>query len=385
MKKIFAYIVLCLTTIACTNDDHYSWDDFADKTDADTLRIAIVYSETGVSVTGDNHGFVTTNGTDVTVKSSTNAFLQLELSGQCSDGSLLIYSWRKLGVLLNGINLTNADGPAINNQCGKAFYVTTAANTVSILSDGLVYSPSPLDAKGDSIDQKATLFSEGQIYFNGTGTLTVYGKAKNGIASDDYIVYESGTVSVNVASTGTNGVKVNDGFTITGGILNIVVEGDGARGIKNDSFTTISGGTTTITTSGGCKPETINGVEDFTSCAGIKSDSLFTMSSGTLTITSSGDGGKGINCSQNIEMSGGTMIVATIGDNVNGKPKAVKSDTGIILSGGSFKATTKKSWACDNGYENDTETDSQIAQKRVTIVGTPQTKILKKREVTVVF
>lgn len=379
MKKIFAYIPLFLTAIACTNDDNYSWDNFVDKTATDTIRINIVYNGTSVNVTGDDYGFVTANGADVIVKSSTNSFLQLVLSGESNDGSLLIYSWRKNGVLLNGLNLTNADGPAINNQCGKSFYVTSAEGTTNTLTDGTTYSTAPINAKGDTIDQKATLFSEGQIYFNGTGTLNIYGNAKNGVASDDYVTILSSTINIMVASTGSNGIKTNDGMFIKGGNLNIDVTADGARGIKNDARTEISGGTTTIITRGACKIETIDGITDTTSCAGIKSDSLFTMTAGTLTITSKGDGGKGINCSENIELNGGSMTVKTEGDNKIGKPKAVKSDTGIILRGGNFHAECKKSWACDNGSDSDEPED------HLTIVGTPVSKTIGKRLVEVSF
>ena len=379
MKKIFAYIPLFLTAIACTNDDNYSWDNFVDKTATDTIRINIVYNGTSVNVTGDNYGFVTANGADVTVKSSTNSFLQLVLSGESNDGSLLIYSWRKNGVLLNGLNLTNTDGPAINNQCGKSFYVTSAEGTTNTLTDGATYSTAPINAKGDTIDQKATLFSEGQIYFNGTGTLNIYSNSRNGVASDDYVTILSSTINIKVDSTGSNGIKTNDGMFIKGGNLNIDVTADGARGIKNDARTEISGGTTTIITSGACKIETIDGITDTTSCAGIKSDSLFTMTAGTLAITSKGDGGKGINCSENIELNGGSMTVKTEGDNKIGKPKAVKSDTGIILRGGNFHAECAKSWACDNGSDSDEPED------RVTIVGTPVSKTIGKRLVEVSF
>ncbi len=379
MKKIFAFLTLALAMTACVNDDQYDWDtDFADKTDTDTLDITIAYNGTSVTVTGDESGFVTTDGADVVVKSNSNKFMKLTLSGSTSDGSLLIYSWKKHGVYLNGVSITNADGPAINNQCGKSFYVYTADGTTNTLTDGTSYG-TVLNASGDTIDQKAALFSEGQIYFQGSGTLNVNGNTKNGIASDDYIVFESGTVNVSVATTGSNGVKVNDGFTISGGTLNIDVTAAGARGLKNDSYTTVSGGTMAITTTGDCSIETTDGVADTTSCACIKCDSLFTMTAGTVTLTSSGDGGKGINCDQNIEISGGTFVANTTGSNTNSKPKAVKSDTGIILSGGSFTATTVKSWACDNGTDSDTVAD------HLTIQGTPTTKTLKKKEVIVIY
>lgn len=380
MKKIFAYIAIAVSMSACVNDDQYSWEeDFADRTSTDTLSIGIAFNGSNVTVTGDENGYVSVSGADVTVKSSSNKFLQLVLSGSSNDGSLLIYSWRKLGVVLNNLTLTNPDGPAINNQCGKSFYITSAEGTINTLTDGTTYATAPTNAKGDTIDQKATLFSEGQIYFNGTGTLNVNGNAKNGVASDDYVTILSSTINIKVASTGSNGIKANDGMFIKGGNLTIDVSADGARGIKNDARTEISGGTTTIITRGACKIETIDGITDTTSCAGIKSDSLFTMTAGTLAITSHGDGGKGINCSENIELNGGSMTVKTEGDNKIGKPKAVKSDTGIILRGGKFHAECKKSWACDNGSDSDEPED------HLTIVGTPVSKTIGKRLVEVSF
>ncbi len=386
MKRIFAYVLLTLFMAACVSDDKYSWDeDFADKTATDTIRIGLAYNGATVLVTGDDYGFVNVEGADVTVHSGTNKFLQLTLSGSTADGSLLIYSWRKLGVVLDNVTIVNPDGPAINNQCGKAFYVTLADGTTNTLTDGEAYSVA-LDATGDTIDQKATLFSEGQVYFDGTGSLTVNGKAKNGIASDDYVVINGGTITVKVESTGSNGIKVNDGFTIIDGILNVSVAADGARGIRSEARTTISGGQTTIITSGGCVVETIDGVEDASSAAGIKSDSLFTMTAGTLTITSSGDGGKGINCADSVKFSGGTLEAITTGTNDKGKPKAVKSDVAIILSGGSFTAKCEYSWACDNGYEADEdESNASIASKMVTILGEAQYKLLKKKEMIVKF
>ena len=125
--------------------------------------------------------------------------------------------------------------------------------------------------------------------------------------------------------------------------------------------------------------ETVDGVRDTTSAAGIKSDSTFVMTGGTLTITSKGDGGKGINCSENVEFSGGELTITTTGSNDEGKPKGVKSDTGIIVSGGSFTVTVSKSWACDNG------TDSEEPADHVTIVGTPKTKTLKKKSVVIQY
>lgn len=348
MKKILALFTIAAAITACVNDDHYTWnDDFADLTDTDTISIGINWNGSTVTITGDNAGYVTANGTDVTVSSNTNKFLNLQLSGTSTDGSLLIYSWRKLGIVLNGLQLTNADGPAINNQCSKWLYVTLADGTENSLTDGEEYAE-------QTFDQKGTLFSEGQICFQGGGALTVTGNAKNAIASDDFIEINGGTLTISAKADGGRGIKVNDGLTI-------------------------NGGSTTITTSGDCRIETVDGVRDTTSAAGIKSDSIFVMTGGTLSITSTGDGGKGINCSGDVAFSGGELVITTTGSNDEGKPKGVKSDTAIIVSGGSFTVNVSKSWACDNG------TDSEEPADHVTIVGKPHKQTLKKKSVVIQF
>ena len=345
---------------------------------SDTLYI--VYNGTTATVEGDEHGYVSVSGADVTINAlEADTTMLIVLSGSTEDGSLLVYRQKAFTLRLDGVSITNPDGPAINNQCGKALYVESVEGTENMLADGIGYADAPVNADGNPIDQKGALFSEGQIFFCGTGTLTVNGNAKNGIASDDYIVFESGTVKVDVDDTGSNGIKVNDGLTINGGVLTVSVKADGARGIKSDDYVTVTGGNTIISTTGDCKIETIDGVRDTTSAAGIKCDSLFTMTGGTMTIKSTGDGGKGINSGKDVVFSGGTLNVTTTGSNDVGKPKGIKSDTGIIVSGGSFQVSVKKSWACDNGDE------SEDATKHVTVLGEPQTKKLDKKSVIIQY
>ena len=348
----------------------------------DTIALSIVWNGSQATVSGDagDSITVTATGGDITVSSTTQRYLQLTLSGTCTDGSLLVYSSIKWGLVLDGLTLTNPDGPAINNQCGKALYVTVADGTTNALTDGTAYADAPTNDAGAVIDQKGAFFSEGQIYFGGKGTLTVTGNTKNAIASDDYIVIEEDGPTLNLNANGTNGIKVNDGMEIYGGRLNIDVTSDGGRGIRSEARVTIGGGATTITTTGDCLEETLaDGSSDYSSAAGIKCDSLFTMTAGELTISSSGDGGKGINSSQNVEFSGGTLNVTTSGTNYIAKPKGVKSDTGIIVSGGSFTVSVSKSWACDNG------SDSDDIEDMLTIVGTPATRELAKKTVNIIF
>ena len=387
MKKsvIFPFAVaLTLGFMAsCQNDDSdfsaytltgASTDDDDDDEAAVTDTIYIAFSGTRATVSGDSRGVVSATGADVTVSDSVSSRgLVLVLGGSATDGSLLVYRSKKYTIQLNGVSLTNQDGPAINNQCGKSLYVVCAEGTTSTLTDGPAYAER-------TYDQKGTLFSEGQIYFSGAGTLVVNANSKNGIASDDYITIDHPvTINVVTTQTGTNGVKANDGLFVNGGTLTVDVASDGGRGLRSEARTVIAGGTVTISTSGDCLIEEADGVRDTTSAACIKSDSLFTMSGGTLTMTSTGDGGKCIRCSENIEFSGGTLVAKTLGGNDVGKPKALKSDKGIIVSGGSFTATVLKSWACDNGSESDDPVD------HLTVVGTPSSAQIQKRSVVIVY
>ena len=374
MKKIlFLYLAAALLT-ACQKDD----TDFSAYTsgEASTANIiTIVYSGSSVTVSGDTKGYVTTDGADVTVDTGTDTdSLLLILSGSTTDGSLIIYREKKFGIRMNGVSINNQDGPAINNQCGKSLYLEVASGTTNTLTDGTSYTDA-FDSNGNSIQQKGAFFSEGQVYFTGTGSLNVTGSTYHAIAVDDFIVIDGAAITAS-SSTG-NGIKVNDGFWMNSGTLDISVTGDACRGIKCDSVVVITGGTTTITTSGDCVYDTEEA--DYSSAACIKCDYDFSMSGGTLTVTSSGDGGKGINCAANVLFSGGTLKAVTTGSNDDAKPKAVKGDTGIIISGGSFTATVNKSWACDNGTDSDTPED------HLTIQGTPKTQSIAKKSVIITY
>ena len=369
MRKIFSFILAAALVSACQNDDT-DFSEYINGGQSGITTINITYNGTNVSVTGDTKGYVSTNGADVTVNAtnSTDSLL-LVLSGSTTNGSLLVFREKQFGIKLNGVSINNNDGPAINNQCHKALYLEVAEGTSNALSDGTNYDEST------DYQQKGTLFSEGQIYFQGNGTLHVTGNYKNAIACDDYIVFDKANVTA--TSTAGNGIKVNEGMWIDGGKLNIITTADGGRGIKCDFTINISGGETTIKTSGDCVWD--DEEQDYSSAACIKCNDEFTMTGGTLTMTSTGDGGKGINCGTVITFSGGSLTATTTGNNDNGKPKAVKGDEGIIVSGGTFKANVNKSWACDNG------TDSETPEDHLTVQGSPKTATITKKSVEITY
>ena len=57
----------------------------------------------------------------------------------------------------------------------------------------------------------------------------------------------------------------------------------------------------------------------------------------------------------------------------------------IPVSGGSFYAKVSKSWACDSGYGTDSTSDAEMLANCVTVVGSPTTKSIAKKQVQIIF
>lgn len=317
-------------TIPGSTDTYY--EDYV-ETYTPTTTIKIAYNGNSATVSGEAEGVtVTKDGADVTVNSTVKN-IAYELSGTTSDGSFKIYSEKKFEVILNGVDITNPTGAAINNQ-GKRMYVVVKDGTTNKLTDGSSYT------MVDNEDMKGTLFSEGKLAFSGSGTLSVYSNAKNGIVSDDYVFIRPNT-NIYVKSTTNHGIKTNDGVIIRGGVVNVEVSADAAKGINTDGFIQIEGGRVTAITSGGSSYDDED--KEYKGCAGIKSDSIFVISSGEVNVKSTGAGGKGLNSSQTMTITGGTIRAIAAGKNFSSgnddvAAKAIKSAGDMTISGGDIMA-----------------------------------------------
>lgn len=308
-------------TIPTDDEDYVENSEFSNT-------IEIAFSGNSATVTGSASGVeITQNGAKVTVNSTAKKVAYV-LSGTSTDGQFKIYSEKKFKLTLNSLTLSNTDGAPINIQSGKrVFVVLSGTNT---LTDGSSYNTP------DGEDQKACLFSEGQMIFSGSGTLTVTGNYKHGICSDDYLRFRPGNV-INVTTAKGNGLKANDGVYIEGGVLNVSVSGTAKKGISSDSLVVVNGGRTTILTSGG--GEWDSDENDVTASAGIKADDIFKMTKGELLIKSTGVGGKGISTDLDATISGGTIKIITTGKkyqygSYDSSPKGIKADGNLTISGG---------------------------------------------------
>lgn len=311
--------------------------------------VKIVYSGTAATVTTSNSNILcTVNGAHVVVDMLTNTVsgVQINVSGQSSNGSLKIYGGNKFLLNLNGVELTSQIGPAINNQCKKRMFVNLAEGSVNTLEDVASYSDDPYYVSGSSSsseDRKGCLFSEGNLIFSGEGSLIVAGKQKHGIASDGYMYMRPGvTIAVTEAAKNAIHIKGDDsddiGIIIAGGLIYTLTESEAGKGLKTDYHIEIQGGELDLNTTGAAIYDSDE--KDTSSAAGMKADGNITISGGNITIKSTGKGGKGINADGNFSMTGGNATIVTTGgkfvytSSLTSSPKGVKADGKITIDNG---------------------------------------------------
>lgn len=300
-----------------TDPKSVQYDDFlAHSTWSKTVNIA--YDGNEVEVTGDTDSLVVTkDGAHLTIQ--TNAVgIRYILSGNSSDACFKLYSERKACLTLNGINLTNTQGPVINSQSKKRLFIDLPANTVNTLTDGSSYQK----VKGE--DQRGCVFAEGKICISGEGQLYVNAHKKGGIASDDYIHLLGGFVHVNAYAQKGKAIYGKDNVIVGGGVLRTCSEGDAGKGICSDSLLWVKGGVIkAITTGDAVYDET---EEDYSSCCGLKSEWDMNISGGEIYCFSTGTGGKGIS-------AGHSEIVTETKTNYLGTLTIANADIYIRTSG----------------------------------------------------
>ena len=300
-----------------TDPKSVQYDDFlAHSTWSKTVNIA--YDGNEVEVTGDTDSLVVTkDGAHLTIQ--TNAVgIRYILSGNSNDACFKLYSERKACLTLNGINLTNTQGPVINSQSKKRLFIDLPANTVNTLTDATTYKK----VKGE--DQRGCVFAEGKICISGEGQLYVNARKKGGIASDDYVHLLGGFVHVNAYAQKGKAIYGKDNVIIGGGVLRTYSEGDASKGISSDSLLWVKGGVIkAITTGDAVYDET---EEDYSSCCAMKCEWDMNISGGEIYCLSTGTGGKGIS-------AGHSEIVSETKTNYLGTLTIANADIYVRTSG----------------------------------------------------
>ena len=375
--------------------------------DNNTVNVTYKGNSAEITVAGNIAKFLTisANGTDISISQDANVSDEITyiLEGSSSNGSFVMNGEYKATLSLKNLILTNTKGSAIDIENGKRINVIlTGTNTLSDNANGT---------------HNACFYIDGHPEFSGSGSLTVSGNTKHGISSGDYMLVESGTINVKSAKSdglhveqyfkmnggnitiqaigdgidcgfkgvnkGTKDTYEDNGFIlISDGTLNITSTGDASKGIKCDSSVVITGGNINITTSGAAYYDTTE--NDITSSTAIKCDGSFTMSAGNVSLLSTGSGGKGLNVTEDIKISGGTLSAVTTGNRykydseTDTKSQGIKTDKNIILSGGNIYAAVvdKKSttFKTDYDFKVDGATIMGIGGKEVVPSGTQRYK-----------
>ena len=321
--------------VPVTDESDSTYNDYVENSPWNKV-ININFDGGNVSIAGTVPGVsVQTNGAHVSIMNMSGP-VKFIVTGKTTDGSLKFYGDKRFQILLNGAEITNPHGAAINNQGSKSLYVVLAEGTVNHLQDGTNYT------MVDEEDQKAALFSEGQIIFSGKGELSVIAVGRGGIRSDDYIRIRPG-VKIFVNSSALDGLRANDGIIIDGGVINIVTSGVGAKGMRSEGFMQVNGGRLVAISNGDCRIENTDGVMDTTACAALYCDTLLNVNGGILKLMATGDGGKGMNAKQDVAVYGGSFEAVATGTRKLKKPRGVKIDGNFAITGGYFYTYSRRS------------------------------------------
>jgi len=330
----YSSVTETITSTETTTNDYGDFVENYEDDDESKGTVTITWNGTTASFA---YSPTSLNGTAVAVASGTSSDVVIYgskkvdyvLKGTTTDGSLTLYSAKKCKMTLSDVSITNSDGAAINmpkktagttSYGGKTCYVVLSGT--STLVDGTSYSSAVTDE-----DMKATLFSEGQLIFSGTGTLNVTSRYGHGIASDDYIRIRGGShnpvITVNSAK---DGISVNDYFLMYGGTVTVTAADDGVDAGKG--YIAINGGKLTVTAVDEGIMASYEGESDGTVDTSI--DPSITIAGGLVTVTTTGDKGHGVRARANITVSGG-IVRTTVG---GAGSKGLNADGKVDITGG---------------------------------------------------
>ncbi len=169
------------------------------------------------------------------------------VSGTLQNGMIVVDADKsdKVQIVLKGAEISNSTSAALYVLKADKVFVTTAAKSENVLSNGGTY---------DAIDENnidSVIYSKEDLTLNGEGSLTIKAEAGHGVVSKDSLVLTSGEYNITAESHGLSG---KDDVSIADGSCNIVSGKDGIHAENTDDeslgFVYIANGTFDITAEG---------------------------------------------------------------------------------------------------------------------------------------
>lgn len=319
-------------------------DDNVNPADEDTYHennaweqvISVRFDGDKAEVTGNSAPVTfTVDGAHVNLNLST-VKARVNVTGESADGSLRIVGEKRHMLNLCALNLKSSRGPAINDQDKKRVFVNLEGD--SYLEDSPEYAPAdnPLE------DRKGCFFAEGHVILSGDGVLQISGRQRHGLASDGYLIIRPGvTLVVNDAAKNAihakGGNTTGYGIIMMGGYVYANTSAPAGKVLKSDLLIDIRGGKLDLNCSGA--PAVDPDDNTLSSSACIKTDGALLLRGADASLTAVGNGGKGLNITGSISVSGGCTTIACTGirmedNNDSATPKAVKTDGNFNMLGG---------------------------------------------------
>ena len=352
-----------------TTNNLYSFD----FTEVDSLTFPFIPASTGDIVYINYNGTtaevtnpyptsevnITVSEAKVSVTSLSSSNITYCLSGTANPGRFAIESTTTPTIQLNGVNLTNPTGKAMDLTCDAGVILEIVDGTDNSLSDGI------------GSDKKAALMSNSDLLVQGNGTLNVTSFVKHPIKVKGICTINSGNFVITSDVDDVNGLSADSTLVINGGSFDITMNGDISKCIKCDDNMTINGGEFTLVAAGSTVLEVVNNQNVPSYCTAIKCDNDININGGSFNITlpNSNHGGKSISADGNLTINGGTFDILTQGDGaaytVSGNTKdsytssCLKCDGNMVISAGDF--TLRSTGAGGKG----------ITTERTLVIGTP--------------
>lgn len=251
-------------------------------------------------------------------------------------------------LILDGCDLTYEDDEVIYIKSAEAAVVELADGSENVLTSGVEMMP-----LADENASGAALRAKCPLTIRGGGSLTVNGFLNNGIASNDDITLESGRIAVAASNDGIksktdisigggtiditasqDAVQADESLTVTGGDLNIVTGGGANEAAMKTSDSAMMGGPRRGPSSepdAGTASDDMGDSWDFDttdngSQKGLKSEAGIVISGGSITLNTADDA---VHSGGDISISDGTLLIRSGDDGIH-------SDTALTIDGGSI-------------------------------------------------
>ena len=337
--RIFSLaIALCMIFIfaasAETASPIYSADDLF--TSRDYEQTADLSGAVSCTVSDGQDIHITAAGVYVLTGSASNVTVYVEAGTE-----------DKVQLVLDGVNVTNANFPVI--------YVKTADKVFVTVSGDSALSVTGSFAADGSIKTDGVIFSKTDLTLNGTASLSV-SSADNGIVCKDDLKITGGTLTVTAAS---KAIDANDSIRVAGGALYLTAGTDGLHAENSDDDTKgyvyIGGGSITISAGDdGIHGQTVvqidGGTLSIKAAEGIEG-TYIQFNGGTINIQSTDDGVnaayKSSAYAPTVEINGGDITVAMGAGDTDG----IDSNGNIIVNGGTVTVTGNSTFDYDGAAQ----------------------------------